>query len=334
MIRKSFILIVFGMLIIPVRVTGQDPQFSQFFSNPLYLAPSFAGLVEDTRVGMNYRKQWPEIPGAFDTYSFSFDHYFEAFNSGLGFFALKDEAGSGNLALTNLGLQYSFDFKISDYWHIRPGIHAFYSERSIDQEKLLWHDQISVIGNSPYSAEFIPLESRKSVDFSSSVMGYSDKFWVGFAVDHLMTPSQSLYNVETKRQEHGYVPIKYSFFGGTKIIRKGRLYRPYDASLQIAFMYKQQGEYNQFDLGTYLYKKPLVLGVWYRGIPLVKPKFNQDAIVLLAGYKIENISIGYSYDLTISRLTGSTGGAHELSFTYSFKLKVKRKPRIVPCPDF
>ncbi|MFW5710219.1 MAG: PorP/SprF family type IX secretion system membrane protein, partial [Bacteroidota bacterium] len=119
MIRKSFILIVFGMLIIPVRVTGQDPQFSQFFSNPLYLAPSFAGLVEDTRVGMNYRKQWPEIPGAFDTYSFSFDHYFEAFNSGLGFFALKDEAGSGNLALTNLGLQYSFDFKISDYWHIR-----------------------------------------------------------------------------------------------------------------------------------------------------------------------------------------------------------------------
>lgn len=62
------------------EVQAQDPLFSQFYANPLYLAPSFTGAGnKGTRVALNYRDQWPAVPRAFTTYSFSFDHYFEKF---------------------------------------------------------------------------------------------------------------------------------------------------------------------------------------------------------------------------------------------------------------
>jgi len=330
-----YILLIISLLTGAAK--AQDPQFSQFYSNSLYLAPSFAGITGDSRISANYRQQWPEIPGAFNTYSFGFDHFFEAFNSGLGAFILKDQAGSGNLTNISAGVQYSFDFKIAKYWHIRPGAHFYYMQRSIDYQKLIWHDQISPAGNSPMSAEVVPLESMNAVDFSSSILTYSDKYWFGVAVDHLLRPSQSLYFIESKRMDEGYIPYKWSVFGGTKIIKQSKLLRPFDTSLQLAFMYKQQGLYSQLDVGAYFYKKPIVIGLWYRGIPVGKKefKFNQDATTLLVGYKIDNVSIGYSYDFTISRLIGHTGGSHEVSLTYQFNIKVReRKGRMVPCPDF
>jgi len=53
----------------------------------------------------------------------------------------------------------------------------------------------------------------------------------------------------------------------------------------------------------------------------------------LLGYKFDNINIGYSYDITISKLIGSTGGAHEISIIYNFDLNQTRKKRrkAIPC---
>ena len=68
-------------------IHAQDPQFSQFYSNYLYLAPSFAGLTDKNRIAFNYRNQWPEITHGFQTYSVSFDKYLEKFRSGLGVLA-------------------------------------------------------------------------------------------------------------------------------------------------------------------------------------------------------------------------------------------------------
>ena len=48
---------------------------------------------------------------------------------------------------------------------------------------------------------------------------------------------------------------------------------------------------------------------------------------------------GYSYDFTISELSTSSGGAHEISLIYEFGLaprpkQVKRKYKMIPCPTF
>ncbi|MCF8379375.1 MAG: type IX secretion system membrane protein PorP/SprF [Bacteroidales bacterium] len=49
--------------VISTGVSGQDPQFTQFYANKLYLAPSFAGAVQMDRVSSSYRNQWPSLPG-------------------------------------------------------------------------------------------------------------------------------------------------------------------------------------------------------------------------------------------------------------------------------
>jgi type IX secretion system PorP/SprF family membrane protein len=328
-----------GGIIILIFVTrfssAQDAQFSQFYSNSLYLAPSFAGLTGETRIGANYRIQWPEMPGAYHTYSFSADHAINAFNSGLGLIILNDKAGSGNLSSLTINLQYSYNLKINNYWHFVPGLYFSYLERYINFQKLTWHDQISPTGTAVSSAETLPINRVHDLDFGSSLLAYSDQFWVGISFDHFLTPNQSFYVIENNGKNFGYIPFKYTFFGGTKFINKGRLYRPYDTSLQLAFLFKKQESFKQLDLGLYWYNKPFVLGFWYRGIPVLKPFPNQDAFIFLVGYKLDYFNIGYSYDFTISKLVARTGGSHEISLSYSFKTKLpKRKPRIVPCPDF
>lgn len=338
--RNSTILLVKGLLIflslfvILQRGHTQDPQFSQFYANSLYLAPSFAGLTDGSRVGLNYRNQWPQIPGKFVTYTFSYDHFFDAFNSGAGILIMRDQAGSGNLATTSAGFQYSYDFPINQTWHARPGVYFYYTERSVDFYKLIFSDQIRPGGNLPTSIENPTLGRVGSIDFATSAMVYSPNYWIGFSIDHLLKPNQSLYDWVEDDFKTAIVPIKLSLFGGTKIIHPGRLLRPLAESLQFAFLYKRQGDFTQLDLGMYWYKNPLVIGAWYRGVPGLS-NGGRDAAVFLVGYKIDQFNIGYSYDFSVSRLITSTGGAHEISITYSWKsIRVPKKPRMVPCPDF
>jgi type IX secretion system PorP/SprF family membrane protein len=333
--RTKHLYTLLSLLWISVELFGQDPQFSQFYSNPLYLAPSFAGLSGQTRIGMNYRLQWPNMPGAYNTCSVSVDHAINSFNSGIGLFVMKDKAGSGNLSLSNISLQYAYSIKLNEYWRCIPGVTFSYLQRSIDYQKLVWRDQITTHGTSSISSETLPMENVNDLDFGTSVMAYSDKYWFGVSADHILQPDQSFYLVENAAKEYGVIPVKYSVFGGTKLINKGRLYRPLDTSLQLAFLFRKQKSYKQLDMGLYWYNNPFVLGFWYRGIPVIKPFPNQDSFSILAGYKNDQFSIGYSYDFTISKLLGSTGGAHEVSISYSFNTRIQRsKNHMVPCPEF
>src|SRR5512137_2596049 len=102
--KRNFTILT--ILLCVYRGFSQDPQFSQFYSNYLYLAPSFAGLTDKNRLAINYRNQWPEIAHGFQTYSVSFDKYLEKYKSGLGVLLFQDMAGTGNLRTTNIGLQY------------------------------------------------------------------------------------------------------------------------------------------------------------------------------------------------------------------------------------
>jgi len=314
---------------------GVDPQFSQFYSNSLYLAPSFAGVTEQHRIGLNARQQWPHIATGYRTISFAYDRNFEQLNSGLGILFLNDFAGSGQLGSLNIGILYSYDFQISKLWHIRPGVHFLYTERQIRFDKLQFFDQISADDIAPTSGDTYPLNHVGDIDFSSSALAYSDRFWFGFTVDHLLRPNQSLYYFKNSDKNLAKLPIKYSFFGGSKVIIKQELLRPVPTSMQFAYLYRQQADFKQLDFGVYYYRQPLVFGFWYRGIPVFNKNKGNDSFVFMLGYKLKNINIGYSYDFTVSKLITSTGGAHEISVSYGFTSEVKNKrKKMVPCPDF
>ena len=325
------LLIISGLLCAVAISMGQDPQLTHFYSAPLYLAPSFAGATQEHRIASTYRNQWPGIPNSkFVTYMFSYDHYFANFNSGVGVLVMRDVAGSGNLSTTNIGIQYSYDIKLSDFYHLRPGVHFNFTQTGLNFNDLLWGDQLSPSGNTTQTIE-IPLDrSYPDVDFGTSVLFYGEGMWFGLDVAHLLRPNISLYKNVEERQN-----IKYSLFGGYRIIKNSHLLKPVDEALSTAFLFKRQGIINQLDLGIYWYKNPLVLGFWYRGVPIFNEERLGDAIAFLVGYKIEEFSVGYSYDFTISKLLVNSHGSHEISFIYEFTTsRKKRKRHMVPCPEF
>lgn len=330
-------------------INAQISHYSQFYSTPMTIAPSFAGYTEASRLSLNYRDQWPKILGTFTTFSVGLDHYFARAKSGVGLLVYRDIAGSGKLGLTEAGLQYSYNLKVGEkkgrknnVWYLRPGIYFKYAQRSIDFDKLTFGDMMKYDGTTvSYTTEIPPLPNKGYIDFQASLLGYTDTYWAGFAVDHLLRPDQSLTGVESK------VPLKLAVFGGKKLFIKNKrvrrvTYGRTPENVTFSFHYRIQEQYDQLDIGAYWEKDPFVLGAWFRGIPVVDKNYDAfnkiDAIIILTGYKISpNLKIGYSYDMTVSNLLSHTGGAHEISITYEFNKnmdKWNQKHTIIPCPSF
>ena len=327
--KRIIYLFVLSFIII-LDSFGQDPTFSQFYANALYLSPSFTGATSQYRFALNYRDQWPAVPGVFHTYSISFDKALTNFNSGIGVIATYDVAGSGNLSTTNIGLLYSYDFNINKEWHIRPGVNFKFYYLGLDINKLVFNSQITGSGTSP-AVTPPPFDKVADVDFATSALVYNERIWAGFTLDHLLKPKTSFYGDEAT------VPVKFNFYGGAQILKKTRLKQKMQDVLSVAINFQKQGKFYQSDLGLYYYKEPLIFGVWYRGIPFTTSQAG-DAIIGLIGIKTSQLHIGYSYDFTISNLIGSTGGAHEISLVYEFNNlslgQLKKRIRAIPCPEF
>lgn len=333
--NKTPIYILLFILLFSLKSIGQDAQFSQFYSNPLYISPSFAGSTKGTRAVLNFRDQWPGIPGAFITYSASVDHFFPRYNSGVGIQIYKDQAGSGQLGLTSVALNYAYQFNITRHWVLRPGLMLNYNQRSIDFNKLVFNDQMHIDGNSPSSIESSSAEKIQFLDAGFSMMAFNRDYWFGLSIDNLFYTNESFIDGEA------VTPVKYRFYGGRKIIiANAKRYN--QESIDVAMNLKFQKQFAQLDIGAYWSKDPFIFGLWYRGIPLLKNYasgyINNDALIILLGYKYKELTLAYSYDITVSRIFANTYGAHEVSVIFKFnqdqKVRKKRNYAIIPCPKF
>ena len=329
-------------------VTAQDPQFSQFYAAPLYLNPAFAGSTNQARIGMNYRNQWPSIDANFTTVSAFFDMYVEDYNSGVGAVLTRDREGIQGLQSMSLAVQYAYDLKIIPGLSFRPGFQAAVYYRSINFDRLTFGDQFDpATGDviNPISVEALNTGQFKIFpDISAGGLFYTNRAWLGFAAHHLTQPNQSLIGEVSK------LPMKLSAHAGFKFffkpgaIGEGIYARKSERSVAPAFQYRHQGVSDQMDLGLYFTFEPIIIGTWYRGIPLksVNGFSNNESIVLLFGFTQKGekdiLNIGYSYDYTISQLGAGSGGAHEISLVYSWSTRNPRKPPkdklVIPCPDF
>ena len=140
------------------------------------------------------------------------------------------------------------------------------------------------------------------------------------------------------------LPIKYTIQGGYRyMIQEDAKGNP-EQDVTAIVIYKGQQDWDQLDIGAYYKYKMVMFGVWYRGIPGLKqykPGYsNNDAIVLMLGLQVHDFfHMGYSYDVTISKLGIGSKGSHELSLIYEFaqpeyKRNGKKQNFMVPCTKF
>jgi type IX secretion system PorP/SprF family membrane protein len=318
---------------------AQDPEFSQYYYAPLYLNPAFAGTTDDHRFIANYRNQWPSIARGFETYALSYDYDLHRFNSGVGFLTTVDKAGTAGMKSTQLNAIYSYKLTVNNKWVIAAGLNFGYAFRSIDFNRLIFGDQLvfDVDGTAPTDDPALYRQTSVNYfDFKTGVLAYNNKFWIGMAVSHLNRPNRSLID------EAAHVPVKTTIHGGVRLpLFTGPVPMEYPPVFSPSFVYKRQGEFDQLDLGAYFIYSPVMLGLWYRGIPVqqnVADNVSHDAAVIILGFQFDTIEIAYSYDFTVSELGPISGGTHEVSLQYHFPVQVnihqKRKHKLIPCPTF
>ena len=350
--KKSLAIFVFRLLLVCIPFLGQaqDPQLSQFYAAPLLISPAFAGINSTSKVNFNYRNQWPNLDASYQFTSMTADLSIGKLNSGIGILATTDKQFS-NLKTTSLGLQYAYHVDLSPDQTLSMGMQGTYVNRGLDMNNLISGDQINnllTIGSLGATSDPIlgnTILQKSYIDLSVGGLLNTKNYWIGVSAHHLNQPNKSL----TSSMED-ILATKFSLQMGTKIMLRENFYEEdsYESlnnekSISPVIHYKQQGDFQQLDMGAYLTWSPMVVGVWYRGIPITKTKIgntNRESIVALLGYRQDNFSIGYSYDLTISQLGPAAGGAHEISMAYLFDFDFSlKKPfvkwkRNLSCPKF
>jgi len=314
---------------------AQDAQFTQFYATPTYISPAFAGTGLQTRMGLAYRDQWPSIPGAFVTANFALDHYLSDVNSGIGLLVNHDRAGSGALRYTSVSGQYAYEIELKRKVFLRPALQFGWVNHAVDYSRLVFGDQLAR-GGTVGTYESMQGTSIGYADMGTGLLFFTPKLWLGAAVHHLNRPNQSLLLNEAR------IPRKFSMHGGYRMTLRTPVIKKDPQQLVFAFNYRAQDKYDQLDVGGYFERAPFYAGLWYRGLPLLKRYdagyANNDAVAVLVGFLVGDLRIGYSHDVTMSRLAGHSGGAHEVTLGYEMAQKHKKrsasKRRIVPCAKF
>ncbi len=338
MFKRIIITIACLASLVPEQTVAQDPQFSQFYANPLYLNPAFAGSARCPRIGMNYRNQWPALSKTFITYSAAYDQHVDAISGGLGLLVMNDKAGEGTLNTTNISGMYAYQLNVSRDFSIRLGLQATWVQKKLDWDKLYFGDMIDPRYGYVYQTqETRPDQSKSFADFSAGILAYSSKVYGGFAVNHLTQPDEA-FIVEGSSE----LPMKITAHVGAMLpVGDTKVYK-YAASrdegtyISPNILYQQQASFNQLNVGVYFLKSPIIGGLWYRG-NFGKDKFiSSDSFIALIGIQKGMFKFGYSYDVTISTLTNNaTAGSHEISFGIQFECRPKKKRfRTISCPSF
>ncbi|MFT6166620.1 MAG: type IX secretion system PorP/SprF family membrane protein [Vicingaceae bacterium] len=319
--KKGYLLIIFSVVVYSYCF-GQDPTFSQFFSNRLYLNPAFAGTSNCPRLSLNYRNQWPGIDNSFITYAASYDQQIDGIHGGVGLQLMRDQAGEGVLNTTSAAFMYSYQFKATRNFSVRAGFQATVVQKSLNVSNLRFGDMIDARRGFVYqSQEQIENDRVLYPDFSFGLIGFSKKLYFGGAVHHLTAPDEGFIG-------QAILPMRITGHFGAKIplgIRRS------DQSWSPNIIFQTQGSAMELNAGNYFSKGPVVIGMWYRA----SLKGNRDALIMLVGIETNELKIGYSYDFTVSQLNGQTGGSHEISISYVFPCSPK-KPRFetINCPSF
>ena len=322
--KKAIVLGILAMFT-ALSMKAQDPHFSQFYANPLYLNPAFTGSSKCPRVNTSYRNQFPSIAADFVTYSVSYDQHIDALHGGLGLMVISDRAGQGALGITEVSGIYSYQLVVNQNFSILAGFQGTFRQRSLDWSKLNFPDQIDEkYGFVRPTQEEAPSEPTIShLDLSAGVIGFSDFFYFGGAVHHLTEPNEAFL-------EQGFLPMRFTAHSGAIIPLSGSGRVGDSKFLSPNILYYKQQDFEQLNLGISAQRNELGAGFWFR------QNFNNaDAIMVIIGYQPDNFRIGYSYDFTVSKIGPTSGGAHEVSFSYQFECSPKkRKFKTINCPSF
>lgn len=327
MLLKKLLIIPLFFLITFTVVKAQDPGFSQFYANVLYLNPAFAGQDKCPRIGLNYRNQWPALGSTYVTYSVAYDQHVDFLEGGIGLLIMNDVQGDGAITTTGINGMYSYTAPITRNFSLKFAIQVSYIQKKLNWD-FIFPDMIHPLYGAIYKTTEQPPDdlSKGYFDFSGGLVGYNKKSFFGVAVHHFTQPMESF-----QGSSDAILPMKLTVHAGSNIELSSRRFRRNQLFIAPNLLFQQQQNFQQINYGMYLNRNSIVMGVWFRQ----NLAFHYDSFIMLLGFVQDKIKFAYSYDLTISKLKNQTLGAHEISFSTTFNCRTKRvRLRTISCPSF
>lgn len=301
--------LLFSLIIgIQSVLTAQDVYFSQFFMNPVYMNPAYAGTMKIPRAGVQYRNQWPAMNNAYTTYFASFDTYLPKITTGLGFLLFNDVQGDGIYTESSFKVAYSKEIRINRDWTMYGSLTAGAQFNSLNFDRLIFADGLDpIFGQHQPTAENMPDNNNKLFpDFGAGILLFNDKYFFGIAVDHLSEPDQSIYSNYSQ-----ILPRKYTTHLEVNLpwYRPGR-WRKY-CTFNPNIIVQMQGDEQNITYGMYANRKGFSLGLWNRQTT----KQSSD-IIVMAGFVGKQLKTAITYDLNLKGVGLRSQGAIELSISY------------------
>lgn len=290
-----------------------DVPFSQFWTAKTYYNPSFAGETDKIEISGIYKYQWANIENAPK-------HIFLSANMPIEFLGLRHSVGLltysnavGNERNALFAVQYAFKQRVSKGM-FNLGIQAGMYEINFDAASLFL--TVDSTRNNKKIIKAHPTD-KKTFDLNAGISWTSKNFHIGAAATHINQPTFFSMNTLSDSgstindSTFSKIPISYNFMSGCNITLI------YPLEIQPALFV--QTNFSDTRLQTVLrgvYNKKYSAGASWN---------NKEGYSFFAGAVIEDIEIGYAYDLYTSGIGKESGGSHELSVRYRFPIDLFKK---------
>ncbi|MEN9684981.1 MAG: hypothetical protein RLZZ28_767 [Bacteroidota bacterium] len=326
---RKHIKILFGILIfLSVKTDAQiDAHFTQYYAYPLWLNPAFTGAMDGGfRITGNYRQQWPETLSALVSQALSADFSLPA-NFAIGATIINQQTSGGAYKYSSGYLSLSYQAHLSEHQILCTGFQLGLLNRKIDIGQFQFGNQFNpVVGFDPSmpANESFSKSAATSLDGSVGLLYFDGdpskkaNLYIGTSLFHPTQPDNHFLSDNTPQ----LIPMRFSFHAGVRLKINERI------DLIPHAVYQLQGTAHETTAGLSVNlkmddDKSLIGGTVYRVGDALSPNL---------GLYFNGITIGFSYDITMSQLktVSSANGGYELSVSFTNPKKIATTKPVCP----
>ncbi len=319
---KNIFTLIFLLAALPFCLAQQPPQYSQYMLNKFAFNPAYAGLDNSVSFTGVYRKQWAGLEGQPVSQNLNVHSPLYLLGGGLGL-TLENEA-LGSWKQTSAMLAYGYQLQIGKMGILSTGISAGLIQRQLDGSKVRTPETVFDDEGNPINHNDPLLstgkESGLGPNVNIGVFYQGERLEAGISAINLLGNEVAMNSLSYKLERAYFFSLGYRFDLGKNF------------TLHPSVLAKSIVSQTQLDFSLITrYNENIFIGASLRGYH----SESLDAVALIGGFKLsEKITIGYSYDLTLSNLKTASNGSHEILVNYNLGKAIGkgRPPKIIYNP--
>ncbi|MBU2652110.1 MAG: type IX secretion system membrane protein PorP/SprF [Bacteroidetes bacterium] len=294
----------------------QEPQFTQNMFNNMTINPGFAGMGGGICATGIVRQQWASFKDADgnkvgpETFLLTIHSPVKLLRGGIGAVIMQDK----------LGFEKNINVKVGYSYHTEMGFGTLGIGAMIGfNNKYIDFSKLEPAEPDPLLEKLSGEESEMLIDASLGLFyQVPNQFYIGISANQLLESKGK--ELASSTDSTGGAHVLYMKLDRTFYINGGyEFVFPRNPSfiLEPSLLIKTNFSVVQYDISALLkYNEKFWGGLNYRV---------QDAVGVIVGVAFKNFKIGYSYDITTSKLGLSrTGGSHEIMVNYCFKIQTEK----------